>query len=873
MTKLKSVLASLVLAALPLACAHAQSVGQLGPGQIWGNPTASQARARATNVGPQLDQAFGFTLGGVLERMSSGWQSVSATVTPQVYGASGSSQSTTGTISASSASLSLASALDFANGQGVRINHAGAAFAINQVTGASATFHGTAGSTTYTYTISTVDSAGGVGAAIAGFNCSSANATLSQSNYCQLGWTAPSGTAPFAYAIYRNSVLIGFTVQTSFLDPGLGSYGFAPPWIPTTPPGSSLADWLVTTVSSGGGTTSLTLAASAITAVSSGNVYHDDTAALQSWVNAVVSAHSVGRLPAGQYRTTSSITESGVGRFRLTGDGAIGTDNYYYALQGATFLNDASTKFGATILPSFANNAFSITTNDAHEIDHIGIVYSYPPPPQSGVTAIIDTGTGGNPYFSLSGNATNGSAIVTGLVSTTFVYVGAQCYIGSTAFTIASVDSSTQVHLSANFTGTTGAVTLVCGFEGTVSQTGSVTASSTTVTGLTGATNLSAGVIVTGPDIPFDTTIASVTNDSTIVLSQAATATNASESLSFALGIQTGASIHDNLLAQADRLLAISYSTEFNHYKNKFYNEQTYGVVLDLMFGNGDWSFGPNNIMVGGGIYTAAYDTLNNLSFVHILEQSGGGGRLIGNKFNTIGAAGANSNGYYVNPVRNYTSVEPPTITGNSFEGLNVGINFANSCSITSTCGVFQFSIAGNQMWNNFDISANSASQWIIGGTITGNILNVNGGTNSTDAILVGSDFKNVVISSNNFASTSGGAATAYSIGSGSSGVYAHGNHSDGIVTLGSGSTSLGSFSNCNSGSAITNTFVNKVEAYLFGGSGVTAMSRSGITIWGGGPTIAIQPTVSVMLMPGDNISVTTSSGTCPLVNFVSVDP
>jgi hypothetical protein len=48
---------------------------------------------------------------------------------------SGSAQSTTGTISAASTTLTLASALDFKNGQGIRINHAGAASGLSAVTG------------------------------------------------------------------------------------------------------------------------------------------------------------------------------------------------------------------------------------------------------------------------------------------------------------------------------------------------------------------------------------------------------------------------------------------------------------------------------------------------------------------------------------------------------------------------------------------------------------------------------------------------------------------------------------------------------------------------------------------------------------------
>src|SRR5262249_48087791 len=119
------------------------------------------------------------------------------------FGAAGSNQTTTGTISATSNSLALSLAADFQNGQGIRINHAGAAFATNPPTGLTVTPTGTTGATTYTYTIASIDAAGGIGAAIATVSTTTGNATLSPTNYNALSWTAPvSGPAPAGYAVY-----------------------------------------------------------------------------------------------------------------------------------------------------------------------------------------------------------------------------------------------------------------------------------------------------------------------------------------------------------------------------------------------------------------------------------------------------------------------------------------------------------------------------------------------------------------------------------------------------------------------------------------------------------------------------------------------
>ena len=283
----------------------------------------------------------------------------------QAFGASGSQESTTGTISATSTSLALTAAEDFVNGQGILVDHAGLAFGdltsptgttsngstsitslsvncstltsyigkpisatgvpagdiiasctgttlvlgrppggtvnpaatasasvtlslgIGAPSGGTVTVEGTAGSTTYTYQIASIDGGRGVQAAITGFNTTTGNATLSGTNYNLVTWTA--GTNAYAYAIWRkigagSYTFLGTTSATNWTDNG-GTLT-QPVYVASTPNASDTGDALITSVSSGGGTTTLTLAAAATTSATSQGVYHDDTAAFQTALTA-----------------------------------------------------------------------------------------------------------------------------------------------------------------------------------------------------------------------------------------------------------------------------------------------------------------------------------------------------------------------------------------------------------------------------------------------------------------------------------------------------------------------------------------------------------------------------------------------------------
>ena len=237
-----------------------------------------------------------------------------------VRNASGSSRQTVGSMSAGSAALTLDSALDFANGQGVLVVGAGATFSASAPT-ATASVVGAAGSTTYTYKIASVDAAGGVGAPVT-TSVSNGAATLSAANRVAIAITPGSGAA--AYVIWKQtnggSWFYLYSGQgTTYVDTGLQSYDQSgndraphrPWWVPSTPPSSSQNDWLVTTIADGGGTTNLTVADRPANGVSGATVLHDDTAAITACVNAGGSNNDgVGAscsLPCGYYRISSPI--------------------------------------------------------------------------------------------------------------------------------------------------------------------------------------------------------------------------------------------------------------------------------------------------------------------------------------------------------------------------------------------------------------------------------------------------------------------------------------------------------------------------------------------------------------------------------------
>src|SRR5262249_43071281 len=104
--------------------------------------------------------------------------------------------------------------------------------------------------------------------------------------------TFPSGTysglSTLHYWIYRSVGAGSFSLvgvsqgfDPWFMDCGIGAPN-APAYVPSTPPGSAQAGYLATTIVSGGGTTTLTLANAAGTSAGSQTVLHDNSVPLKT---------------------------------------------------------------------------------------------------------------------------------------------------------------------------------------------------------------------------------------------------------------------------------------------------------------------------------------------------------------------------------------------------------------------------------------------------------------------------------------------------------------------------------------------------------------------------------------------------------------
>jgi hypothetical protein len=261
---------------------------------------------------------------------------VSTVPTPQAasilnYGAVASTNTGTGSISASSPTLTLAAAGDWANSQGVLIPGAGATSTLAAPTSPSATPCGgsiggcATGSTTYWFSIAAVDARHGIGPKVQ-VSTTTGNATLNSINYVRLSWTAPSGS-PSAYIVYAgatsgSTVPIALAQGTQFDFHGTAQVP-SDYWIPTTPPSADTNGDFVTTISSGGGTTTLTLAASASNTVSSVTIYHDNTPNIQSALN----ANSAVIVPNGTFPIDT------FGIMMNSGNSLVGANAYQTVLQ------------------------------------------------------------------------------------------------------------------------------------------------------------------------------------------------------------------------------------------------------------------------------------------------------------------------------------------------------------------------------------------------------------------------------------------------------------------------------------------------------------------------------------------------------------
>ena len=246
------------------------------------------------------------------------------------YGASGLATTFTGTIAAGSTTLTLNAPWDGTDGQGIFIQHAGSPCANATPTAVSVAASGTTGTTAYTYAALALDDAGGYSASTAYVTIANGNATLSATNFNSVTVTPDSGNPSAPVAVYGGVsgsplqylgalqvVWYGYT----FADNGAPRPP-APSYLPATLPAaggvSGASGWLSTSIASGAGSTTVTLSTVALTTVSDDTVRHDDTQALQNWLNALT---NTGVLPEGTYNVSTSPTLQNGTQITLRGEG------------------------------------------------------------------------------------------------------------------------------------------------------------------------------------------------------------------------------------------------------------------------------------------------------------------------------------------------------------------------------------------------------------------------------------------------------------------------------------------------------------------------------------------------------------------------
>lgn len=148
--------------------------------------------------------------------------------------------------------------------------------------------------------------------------------------------------------------------------------------------------------------------------------------------------------------------------------------------------------------------------------------------------------SGSTPSFPVTGTATHGSAILTGIASVSGIIVGEG--ITGTGFaagtTVSNINSASEITLSNTFSGSTGSEVITVN---PLSTTGS-TNTSTVLSSLGMTVNIQVGMTVTDSlgDIPAGTLVNGITSTTEIAISNAATNSHSVDAFTFAWDMPTG---------------------------------------------------------------------------------------------------------------------------------------------------------------------------------------------------------------------------------------------------------------------------------------------------------------------------------------------
>ena len=267
------------------------------------------------------------------------------------FNASGSAQSTTGSISAGSNVLSLASAIDFKNGQGIYIEGASkitdptSPLSLSQVSGGTAGINGiprwissnfTANEVIYV-TYAFKDPSGGLTkpAPVSNITISTAGNIITGNvnlpPFASLVLYVGTTSTPLELAelpgdgipIFSGGATAGVWGYPQGRTLNFFIYQVATSTGAAQPTSNNTAIPLVSTIQSGAGTTSLVLANSAQISVTSANVYHDDSVAINNAAQAAKNNGSYLYFPPGTFRISSgkvlfdSINIKGAGPYTI----------------------------------------------------------------------------------------------------------------------------------------------------------------------------------------------------------------------------------------------------------------------------------------------------------------------------------------------------------------------------------------------------------------------------------------------------------------------------------------------------------------------------------------------------------------------------
>jgi hypothetical protein len=256
---------------------------------------------------------------------------------------------TLGTITAGNNALTIAFDNSFKNGCGIFVYGAGAVSTLStpsQGTAPNPNVIGATGSTTVHYKIAAIDPKYGTSAASAAITVTTAPATRTALNYIGVYWQGVTGAA--GYLVYTDQngggsyVPLGYSFDCAgfsagnicgIIDKGVetnswvGSNAF---W-PVAPPASDTNQALITTITSGAGTTSLTLAANASNSVTSIFTFPDNSMFIAQALsdaaadgNPRITNRGTVYIPEGEwYMSTIPFPSSGSSGVKIVQTGAI----------------------------------------------------------------------------------------------------------------------------------------------------------------------------------------------------------------------------------------------------------------------------------------------------------------------------------------------------------------------------------------------------------------------------------------------------------------------------------------------------------------------------------------------------------------------